>query len=114
MSRLFTCGFEEQTLNTKLWSSAAGSSVTIVTTNPHSGTYHMRQPAGAANVTGPRRDLNSTKTSGTCFTRAYWNPATLPTSGTTTRVLSCKSGGSTDAWNVAYDRSVGFMVLKNN
>lgn len=119
MSRLFTCGFEEGNFSTVLnagivaWTGGAGSSVTVVTTSPHSGQYHMRQPGGAANVGGPRRDLNSAKTSGTVFYRVYWNPATLPTSGTTVRIFLVKSGGASEAFNVRYNRTTGFVELVN-
>lgn len=111
-SRVWETGFEEGVF-TNL-STAPGSSVTVVTTAPHSGTYHMRAPAGASNTQGFRRDYHSTSlASGQLTFSFYWTPSTLPTSGTSTEIFSVRSNGGAVEVVVKEERATGKLQLVN-
>jgi hypothetical protein len=116
MARLFTCGFEENNIVTAggaSWNAAAGTSVTVVGTAPHSGAAHLRTPSGVSGTTGPRKDFSGTRTSGTLFYRVYWRAATLPTSGTTTRIMSGASSGTAEVWRILHTRADNTIRLEN-
>lgn len=69
-ARLFTCGFEEGILTTTTMWAVAGAGTSVVTTTPHSGTYTGKNTG----TTGKsfQLTLNAAVTSGTYFTRFYW------------------------------------------
>lgn len=113
MSRRFTTGCEESSAaagaTLTMWTTI-GASITIESTGtPHSGTYYCRAPSG---VTGIRKQLAAEVTSGTYYTRFYWKPATLPTAGTSTRIMTVQSTGGTTAYTVNHTRSTNALMLQ--
>jgi hypothetical protein len=109
MARIFTCGFEEAGVGTTtMWTTRATGSTILTTGTPHSGSYHLEVPTNNLGVT---KNLGADQTGGTFFTRCYWKPATLPTTGTNTPILRICSGGSADAVVVYHVRTANTLLL---
>jgi len=71
MTRLFTCGFEENNLTATMWDTATGSP-SIVTTPVNAGTYALLTNGGSAGDE-LRRDFSPSLSTGqTIFMRAYF------------------------------------------
>jgi hypothetical protein len=68
--RLFTCGFEENSLEETMWNSRSTTGMVFSTDRVHSGTYSLRFP-GASGALNVRRNLSANKTSGSLFVRWY-------------------------------------------
>lgn len=69
-ARLFTCGYEENNLAETMWHTT-GAGTTVVTTAPHSGTYHL-QIAGASGKTTTRQLASALGSGSTSYARFYW------------------------------------------
>jgi hypothetical protein len=109
MGRLFTCGFEEGSNGTStMWTTRSTGSTLTTTGTPHSGLYHCEVQTNNLGVT---KNLGSDHTGGTFYTRFYWKPATLPTSGTNTPICQITSGGGAAAVIVYHVRADNTLLL---
>ncbi len=94
MARLFTCGYEENSLTPTMWGGSTGTAPTIVTTSPHSGTYRMDTAAAVGNSFFAK-PFATNKTSGSLFTRVYFQSSTA-TPSANSRVFVWVSLGPAD------------------
>lgn len=113
MSRLFTCGFEENNITAggTVWTTALGTAPSVVTTSPHSGTYRMDTASGA--TTSGRRWQNSGTSvgSGTWYTRMYWRTTDVTPEGDCS-ILTLLSGGTVEHASLALLTS-GVLSIRN-
>lgn len=76
-ARLFTCGLEENSTTTTIWQNFVGTTPTVVTTTPHSGTYHAQTIATNGN-SFLKGQFANVATTGTFFFSWYEQVNTTP------------------------------------
>lgn len=106
MARILTCGFEENNFAATMWTTVSGSP-TLQTITVRSGTYAMTIDDGVQeSVT---RNLSVAVTSGTYFTRFYWQASDVTPLGT--RVLADGAGAGV-SWRLQIT-TAGVLQLLN-
>jgi len=113
-ARLFTSGFETNDFLKTEWSSHAGSinNPTIVTISPRSGTYRLDSSSLSSGASHVYRNLSSTKTSGTAFTRFYFRTNTVAPSANA--VIFQEQANSGSAATRIFLLTTGRFRLNNN
>lgn len=113
MARLWSSGFELNSVAAAVEWVGTPAGPTIVTTTVRTGTYSGRIPSlGSGTRKGFQAQFVSSVASGPYFFRCYYNFTTLPSAANTIMSLVTTTGGSTIAASITIDNT-GALTLYN-